>query len=109
MVMCKMLPADKRMKIFGIPNRWLYAIAASILAVIIECLLNWVGALTWEYPWWNARAPYLIWLIGYMPFFVVSFWVFDMERIRSKLVAVGTIFAVDAAALIVFMGILKWI
>jgi hypothetical protein len=108
-VMCKMLPADKNMKIFGIPNRAVYAVTSSILAVGIEYLLNWVGALTWEYSWWNMRAPWLIFLLGYLPFFVVAFWVFDMKLVKSKLLTVGTIFAVDAVALIVFMGILKWI
>jgi hypothetical protein len=108
-VMCKMLPADKNMKILGIPNRLVYAVISSILAVGIECLLNWVGALTWEYSWWNMGAPWLIWLIGYMPFFLVSFWVFDMKTVKSKLITVGTIAAVDGLALIIFMGILKWI
>ena len=32
-----------------------------------------------------------------------------MEKIKSKLIIVGTIFAVDAITLIIFMGILKWI
>jgi hypothetical protein len=108
-VMAKQLPADKNIKILGIPNRWLYAIAGSALAVGVECLLNWVGALTWEYPWWNLRAPWLIWLIGYMPFFLMCFWVYDMKTMKSKLITVGTIFAVDALALILFMCILKWI
>ena len=108
-VMCKQLPADKNMKILGIPNRLLYAIISSALAVGIECLLNWVGALTWEYTWWNMGAPWLIWLIGYMPFFLMSFWVFDMKTVKSKLITVGTIAAVDGLALIIFMGILKWI
>jgi hypothetical protein len=108
-VMCKMLPADKNLKILGIPNRWVYCVIGSILAVFIECLLNWVGALTWDYPWWSMKAPWLIWLFGYMPFFVVSYWVLDMKLIKSKLITVGTIFAVDALALIIFMGMLKWI
>jgi hypothetical protein len=108
-VMCKMLPSDKNMKILGIPNRWLYAIVGSILAVIIECLLNWVGALTWEYSWWSLGAPWLIWLIGYMPFFLVSFWVFDMKTIKSKLLTVGIIGAVDIISIILFMCIFKWI
>ncbi len=108
-VMCKQLPADKTLKVFGIPNRILYAMIGSALAVFVECLLNWVGALTWEYPWWNMRAPWLIWLIGYMPFFLVSFWVFDMKSIKNKFIATGILLAIDGIALIVFMGILKWI
>jgi len=108
-IKAKQLPADKNLKILGVPNRMLYAIVGSALAVFVECLLNWVGALTWEYPWWNLRAPWLIWLIGYMPFFLMAFWVYDMKSMKNKLITVGTILAVDALALILFMGILKWI
>ena len=108
-VMCKMLPPDKNMKILGVPNRLVFAVISSILAVGIECLLNWVGALTWEYPWWNMGAPWLIWLIGYMPFFLVSFWVFDMKTVKAKLITVGIQASIIGLALIVFMGILKWI
>jgi hypothetical protein len=108
-VMCKMLPSDKNMKILGVPNRLVFAVISSALAVGIECLLNWVGALTWEYTWWNMGAPWLIWLIGYMPFFLMSFWVFDMKTVKAKLITVGTQAAVIGLALIIFMGILKWI
>jgi len=108
-VMCKMLPSDKKLKVLGIPNRLLFAIVGSILAVIIECLLNWVGALTWEYNWWNMGAPWLIWLIGYLPFFLVSYWVFDMKTIKSKLMTVGIIGAVDIISIIVFLCFLNWI
>jgi hypothetical protein len=108
-IMAKQLPADKNLKILGVPNRMLYAIVGSALAVFVECLLNWVGALTWEYPWWNLSAPWLIWLIGYMPFFLMAFWVYDMKSTKNKLITVGTILAVDALALILFMGSLKWI
>ena len=105
----KMLPADKKLKIIGIPNRLLFAIAGSIFCVFVECLLNWVGALTWDYPWWSMGAPWLIFLIGYLPFFLVSFWVYDMEKLKSKLLTVGIILGFDILCLIVFMGIMKWI
>jgi len=32
-----------------------------------------------------------------------------MEKMKSKLIAVGTILGIDAACLIVFSGILGWI
>ncbi len=108
-VMCKMLPSDKNLKILGINNRLVFAVVGAILAVCIECLLNWVGALTWEYSWWNLGAPWLIWLIGYLPFFLVSYWVLDMKTMKSKLITVGVIAAVDIISLILFMCILKWI
>ena len=76
----KMLPADRRLKILGLPNRWAIAIGGSIFCVFVEVLLNVVDALTWDYGWWGARAPWLIFLIGYLPFFLVSFWVTTLFR-----------------------------
>lgn len=105
----KMLPWDKKRKILGIPNRWLFAIVGSAFCVFVEYLLNAVGALIWEYPWWNTSAPWLIFLVGYLYFFLVSFWVLDMESIKKKVITVGAILAFDVICLVVFMGILKWI
>jgi hypothetical protein len=105
----KMLPADKKLKILGVPNRLLFAIIGSIFCVIVELLLHAAGALTWEYTWWNMGAPWLIFLIGYLPFFLVSFWVFDMQKVRQKAMTVGGILGFDLACLVVFAGILNWI
>jgi hypothetical protein len=105
----KMLPAKKRLKILGVPNRLFFAVVNSIFCVIVEILLNSVHALTWDYAWWSARAPWLIFLIGYLPFFLVSFWVFDMKSIRKKTATLGVIYAVDIISLVLFIGVLKWI
>lgn len=105
----KMLPKDRRLKILGIPNRLFYAIAGSIFTVFVEVLLNAVGALTWEYSWWNAQAPWLIFLFGYFYFFIVSFWVYDMKGLNKKATVVGIIYGVDIACLILFGVVLKWI
>jgi len=105
----KMLPKDKKMKLLGIPNRLLFAIVGAAFCVFVEYLLNAVGALTWEYPWWNTSTPWLIFLVGYLYFFLVSFWVLDMESIKKKVITVGAILAFDVICLVVFMGIFKWI
>ncbi len=105
----KMLPADKKLKVLGIPNRLLFAIIGSIFCVIVELLLNAAGALTWDYTWWNLGAPWLIFLIGYLPFFLVAFWVFDMNTVRQKAITVGSILSFDAICLVLFAGILSWI
>jgi hypothetical protein len=105
----KMLPADKRLKILSLPNRLFFAIINSILCVFVEIVLNLVGALTWDYSWWHAGAPWLVFLIGYFPFFLVSFWVFDMDSLRRKITTVGVIYAVDITCLVLFAGILRWI
>ncbi|MDZ7264368.1 MAG: hypothetical protein ONB16_07275 [candidate division KSB1 bacterium] len=105
----KMLPTDKKLKILGLPNRLFFAIAGSIFCVFVEVLLNAVGALTWDYSWWNARAPWLIFLLGYFYFFIGSFWVFDMTSRKKQATVVGIIFGFDILCLILFGAILKWI
>ncbi len=109
LIVAKLLPRDTTMKIFGLPNRWFIAVAASVFCVLVELLLNGVNALTWDYWWWNARAPWLIIVFGYLHFFVVAFWVHDMASVSRKARTVGTIFAVDALAFILFVGVLGWI
>ena len=105
----KMLPGDKKLRIFGIPNRLFIAVGGSIFCVFVEVLLNQVGALTWDYSWWNLKAPWLIVIFGYLTFFLVSFWVFDMESMKKKIATVGVIFSVDIIALLLFGVMLKWI
>jgi hypothetical protein len=108
-VFIKMLPKDKELLILGVPNRWFFALVNSLLCVFIEILLNAANALIWEYWWWNVPFIPLIVIFGYGTFMVVSFWVYDMERIEDKLRTVGVIFAVDIAAIVLFAGILGWI
>jgi len=105
----KMLLPDKKAKVLGLPNRWVVAIAGSAFCVFVEYLLNGVGALTWDYPWWSRSAPWLIFLFGYLTFFVAAFWVYDMKTLKAKLIAVGTIWAVVIASIILFIPILHWI
>jgi hypothetical protein len=104
----KMLPADKRLRILGIPNRLFFAITGSIFCVFVKVLLNSIGALTWDYAWWNVGAPWLIFLIGYLPFFLVSFWVFDLDSLKRKLTVTGVIYAVDIIGLVMFGAVLRW-
>ena len=105
----KMLHPDKDFKYLGIPNRWAVAIGGTIFSVFVEYLLNSVNALTWDYAWWNRGMPLLIFLFGYLWFFVFAFWVYDMKTVKQKMQVVGTLWAVDIIGLIVFAGFLKWI
>jgi hypothetical protein len=103
---CKMLPPDPKLKLLGIPNRLVIAVGGAAFCVFVEVLLNAIGALTWDYAWWSAGAPWLIFMIGYLPFFLMSFWVHDMPTVRAKATTVGVIYAVDLAAILVFGVIL---
>ena len=105
----KFLLPNKKDKILGVPNRWFIAIAGSIFCVFIEILLNAVDALTWDWAYWDANTPWLIFLFGYLTFFVVAFWVYDMPTMKQKLITVGTIWGVDVLAVLIFGFGLGWL
>jgi len=106
---CKLLPADRRLKVMGVPNRWFLVCAMSAGCVVIEYFLNWANALIWESWWWNVRMPWLIFLIGYVPFFIAAFVVHDMKDTRRQAIATGVILGFDLACLVTFAGVLRWI
>lgn len=105
----KALPKDRSLRILGIPNRWFFVVVNSLFCVLVEVILNFWGALVWSYSWWNWPNVWLIVLVGYMPYMIFSFWVHDTPSMRAKVTAVTAVWAVDAACLVVFLGVLKWI
>ena len=105
----KMLLPDPKTKILGIPNRVFIAVAGSAFCVIVEIWLNKIDALTWDWPWWDATTPWLIFLFGYLWFFVVAFWVHDMNDIKKQAKVVGTLWGIVAVLTLVFGVFLGWI
>ncbi|MGS2810257.1 hypothetical protein [Nocardia sp. MW-W600-9] len=103
----KMLP-PKETRIAGLPNRPVLIAVNSAAAVGVEVLLNKAGVLTWDWSWWQPGFPFLIWIIGYVPFFAACFAVHDLPSVRSKALVVGTIFGIDVIALIAF-GAAGWL
>ena len=103
----KMLPPEQ-VRILGLPNRPVLVAVNSAAAVGVEVVLNKAGVLTWDWSWWHAGFPYLIWMIGYVPFFAACFLVHDLGTVRAKIIAVGTILGIDALALAAF-GSLGWL
>ena len=49
----KILPEDPSVRILGLPNRWFFVIANSLLCVVVETLLNAWGVLVWDFWWWG--------------------------------------------------------
>lgn len=103
-----LLPADRTMRILGINNRVFFACANSLLCVLVELALNRFGMLVWRWPWWNATHPWLIFLLGYLPFFGVAYAVYDMTSRRRQIFTVAGILGIDALALAIFLS-LGWI
>lgn len=95
----------RNVRVLGVNNRIVFAVVNAWLAVGIEVVLNRIGMLTWDWSWWDAGTPYLIFLVGYLPFFAAAFLVYDLPRVRHKVIAVGTIFAVGIAGVAIFAPI----
>lgn len=98
---CLLLPENKKAKICGINNRIFIALVMTTMAVCVECFLNYCGVLTWEWPFWQRSVPWLLWLIGYLPFFCAAFYVHDRPTVKGALKADGVILGTDAVLLII--------
>jgi hypothetical protein len=105
LILSRLLPEDPKARLLGINNRVLFAVANAALYSVIEIFLASTPAFVWVYPWWGAIP---VFITVYIPFFLVSFLCHDWKPGTQRLV-IGTLFGVDAAALAVFAGILKWI
>ncbi len=105
----KSLPDDPKQKIRGVPNRLFLATTFSLFAVFVEILLVQTGYFHWEYWWWNTPFIPLIVIFGYMTFFLVAGWVYDMSERRRQIRAVVTLGSIVAAGLLLFGPILNWI
>ena len=104
---CHSLPKDKHKKILGINNRVYFVVVMTALAVAVECFLNYAGLLTWEYSWWSRSNPWLIFIFGYLTFFVIAVVVHDMEKIKNKFITLGVLYGVDILLLVIF-GCIGW-
>lgn len=105
----KQLPEDRRLKLLGLPNRLVLVFAFSLLCVLIEVLLTRTGYFHWEYWWWNFPFIPLIVVFGYMTFFGIAAYVYDMGRDHRRQVrVVGSMAAVNVVCLVVF-GLLGWL
>lgn len=105
----RLLPADPQRKLLGLNNRWLLAGVNAALCVLVECGLNRIGALPWAWAGWNAGAPWLIWLLGYLPFFLVAYAVHDMRSLRRQALVVGALAGAVVVSLVLFGAVLGWI
>jgi hypothetical protein len=105
----KQLPADRRMRILGVPNRLLLVFGFSCFCVGVEVLLHELGVFHWHYWWWNVPFVPLIVVFGYMTFFGIAAWVYDMgEDRRRQLRVVGALAAIDALAAVA-LGVGGWL
>ena len=108
-IYAKTLPPDPSARLLGMPNRLTIGLGFSLFATFVEVLLHAAGVFHWEYWWWNAPFVPLIVVFGYLWFFLVTAYVYDMRDPRRQIRFVGAMASLVAAALLVFGPILEWI
>lgn len=91
---------EYKTKVKAILNRISVIVFGSIAAVIIEILLNKCNVLTWEKPWWQPNFPFILFLIGYVPFYVAAVVIHDLPR-KWQLIGLGAILFVVVLLLII--------
>lgn len=102
---CKLLPEDPHQKIWGINNRLLLAVVNAAFVSVIEIFLAKTPSFVWVYPWWGA-VP--VFITVYIPFFLVAFLCYDWKPSTQRRFLLSML-VVNAAALFLFAGVLKWI
>lgn len=96
----ELTPEEYRTKVKAILGRIGVIVFGSIAAVIIEILLNKCNVLTWEKPWWQPNFPFILFLIGYVPFYVAAVVIHDLPR-KWQLIGLGAILFVVVLLLII--------
>ena len=96
----ELTPEEYKTKVKAILNRISVIVFGSIAAVIIEILLNKANVLTWEKPWWQPNFPFILFLIGYVPFYVAAVVIHDLPR-KWQLIGLGAILFVVVLLLII--------
>lgn len=96
----ELTPEEYKTKVKAILNRISVIVFGSIAAVIIEILLNKCNVLTWEKPWWQPSFPFILFLIGYVPFYVAAVVIHDLPR-KWQLIGLGAILFVVVLLLII--------
>ena len=89
--------ASQPPRLLRAPDRLLYGVAFSLLAVGVEVLLHEMGVLHWHYWWWNGPFVLPIIVFGYLWFFLAAAIVHDRPDERSRWAMVGTLAGVAGA------------
>jgi hypothetical protein len=101
-VYAKLLPADRRVRVLGMPNRFAVALGLSLISVAVELFLHASGTFHWEYWWWNTPFVPLIVIFGYLWFYLFAAWVYDAPTDRKRWTRVGVLGAIDVTMGLVF-------
>jgi hypothetical protein len=108
-VYVKLLPADRSVRILGLPNRLAVALGLSLVSVAVELFLHASGTFHWHYWWWNTPFVPLIVVFGYLWFYLYAAWVYDAPSARARWRRIGGLAALDLAMGLLFGPALGWL
>jgi len=99
LIMSKLLPADKNMKILGMNNRLVFAIMNAAFFSIFEIFLAGTPAFIWTYSWWGTIP---VFITTYIPFFLAAFLIYDAKD-KTKKVFISSVWALVVLLLIILI------
>jgi hypothetical protein len=103
------LSGRPKARILGLPEKWFFAIAYSVVCVFVECCLNAAGALVWEYPFWSRSlgGVWLVFIVGYFWFFAWAILALSRPTTKAKVLVAAAPYAA-AIILDVVAACLGW-
>jgi hypothetical protein len=99
LIMSKLLPENKDMKILGMNNRVFFALMNAAFFSIFEIFLAGTPAFIWTYSWWGTIP---VFITTYIPFFLASFLIYDAKD-KTKKVFIGSVWAAVFLLLIILI------
>jgi hypothetical protein len=99
LIMSKLLPEDKNMKIFGMNNRLVFAIMNAAFFSIFEIFLAGTPAFIWTYSWWGTIP---VFITTYIPFFLAAFLIYDAKD-KTKKIFISSVWALVVLLLIILI------
>ncbi len=108
-VYAKLLPADRSARILGMPNRLTLALGMSLISVLVELFLHETGTFHWDYWWWNTPFVPLVFVFGYLWFYLYAAWVYDAPDQAARRRRLGGLAVINVAMALVFGVGLGWL
>ena len=108
-VYAKVLPADRSARILGMPNRLTLALGMSLISVLVELFLHETGTFHWDYWWWNTPFVPLVFVFGYLWFYLYAAWVYDAPDQAARWRRLGGLAAINVVMALVFGVGLGWL
>jgi uncharacterized membrane protein len=107
---CKSIDENPAVTVFGMPNRWFWALFYSAVSVIVELGLNKGGLLVWDYRWWNNGLVEVlpIFVFGYLWFYLAAKFAIERPTLRAKVRVPVVLFGIAVLLNVIGLGVLGW-